>query len=163
MYDTSILSAALDTNHPHNERVNAFLSARQSDDIEYISHIALAELEFGLRLAERTGTILTEARAVLDQARTYTALGTTANTSIAYGDLKAAVASKYLPNLERKKRPRRVESWKDAATGEMLQIDENDLWMCAIALERDLTFVTSDSHCDRISNSHSGLSMRIVR
>lgn len=32
----------------------------------------------------------------------------------------------------------------DAATGRQLQIDENDLWICAQARERDLTLVTLD-------------------
>jgi len=40
--------------------------------------------------------------------------------------------------------PRWVEAWSDRVTGQLLQIDENDLWIAAQAVERNLVVVTSD-------------------
>ena len=61
-----------------------------------------------------------------------------------YALLKAKLAKCYLAKPSRKDRPRWVEDWVDKATGKKLHVDENDLWMCAQAKERDLVFVTAD-------------------
>jgi predicted nucleic acid-binding protein len=53
----------------------------------------------------------------------------------------------------RKDRPRYIEEWVDKATGQKLGIDENDLWMCAQAKERNLVLVTADGRMKRIPNA----------
>ncbi len=46
--------------------------------------------------------------------------------------------------------PRWVEAWSDRVTGQLLQFDENDLWIAAQAVERNLVVVTSDPDFTRI-------------
>ena len=41
--------------------------------------------------------------------------------------------------------PRWVEDWKDRASSKTLQIDENDLWLVAQAVERNYRLITSDN------------------
>ena len=43
-----------------------------------------------------------------------------------------------------------MEGWSDRVTGQLLQIDENDLWIAAQAVERNLVVVTSDPDFIRI-------------
>ena len=65
----------------------------------------------------------------------------TRHTSAAYAELKAKLASKYLVKALRQNRPRWVEDWIDKATGKKLQVDENDLWICAQAKECERNLV----------------------
>ncbi|WP_375458949.1 PIN domain-containing protein [uncultured Enterovirga sp.] len=44
----------------------------------------------------------------------------------------------------RRRVPRWVEGWSGRVTGQHLQIDENDLWIAAQAVERNLVVVTGD-------------------
>jgi predicted nucleic acid-binding protein len=46
--------------------------------------------------------------------------------------------------------PRWVEDWSDRVTGQLLHIDENDLWIAAQTVERNLVVVTSDSDFVRV-------------
>ena len=77
----------------------------------------------------------------------------THHTASVYAEVKALIAQKYLANVLRKDRPKYIEEWVDKATGQKLGIDENDLWMCAQAKERDLIFVTADSRMKRIPDA----------
>ena len=80
-------------------------------------------------------------------------LGLTKHTAEEYGELKALLAKTYLRNALRKDRPRWLEEWVDKATGQKLQVDENDLWMCAQARERNLVLITTDRKISRISQA----------
>ena len=63
-------------------------------------------------------------------------------TSESFAHIKSEVAKKRL-DIHRRI-PRWVEGWTDSATCEKLQIDENDLWIAAQGLEKNLVVVTSD-------------------
>ena len=89
-------------------------------------------------------------------------LEVTRHTSAAYAELKAHLAGKYLIKALTKDRPRWVEDWIDRATGKKLQIDENDLWICAQAKERNLTVVTADRRMNRISNADRDVRLHMV-
>ena len=88
---------------------------------------------------------------MLADAEKYAVLDVTKKTAEAYSELKSFMAVTYLTNALRKRRPRWIEDWVDRATGQKLQIDENDLWQCAQARERDLVFVTADRRLQRIA------------
>jgi predicted nucleic acid-binding protein len=76
--------------------------------------------------------------------------------------LKTALAKTYLTKLFKRDRPRWLENWVDKSTGQTLQVDENDLWICAQARERDLIVVTADSRIDRISNADLSLRLLVI-
>src|SRR6185437_15496259 len=111
----------------------------------YVSAISMAELNFGVKLAEAFGMgNLPSLDAMLNRAQAYGMLEITRHTASAYAELKANLAKKYLVKAARRDRPRWLENWVDKATGQALQVDENDLWLCAQAKERDIILATAD-------------------
>ena len=163
LLDTTALSIYLDPTHPfHNEKKEA-LDALPANAPRYISAIALAELMFGADLAGAIGRgDLPTLRRKIDQARTYAVLDLSHHTAAAYAALKARLAIKYLAGVLRRDRPRYIEDWVDKATGKALAVDENDLWMCAQAKERDLVFVTTDARMRRIEDADPDVRLLII-
>ena len=70
------------------------------------------------------------------------------HTAEAFGYVKSSVALKRV-DIQRRIL-RWVEGWSDSLTGQLLQIDENDLWIAAQAVERNLVVVTSDTDFTRV-------------
>lgn len=163
LFDTTVLSIYLDPTHRLHAEKNQSLNALPAEASRFVSTVALAELGFGTRLAAVIGKgNLPALDAILAEARTYAVLDLTHHTANAYADLKARVAQKYLAKALRKDRPKYIEEWVDKATGKKLGIDENDLWMCAQAKERDLVFVTADARMKRIPDADSEVRLLIV-
>jgi hypothetical protein len=69
---------------------------------------------------------------------------------------------KYLASTLRRDRPKYLEDWIDKATGKALGVDENDLWMCAQAKERDIILITADRRMKRISDGDSDVKILLV-
>ena len=163
IFDTSALSPLLDSAHPRHGDVRAAIGALDPRSTKFVSAIVVAELGYGLRLAETvTGSASPDLRRKLTKVHEYAVLDVTRHTSAAYAELKASLAGKYLTKALTKDRPRWVEDWLDRATGKKLQIDENDLWICAQAKERDLTVVTADRRMNRISNADRDVRLHVV-
>ena len=161
--DTSVLSAILDPNHKRHKGAIAVVKDMVPGSTQYVSAVSLAEFRFGVRLAELTGVLQApQLRRVLTDAGKYDILDVTRHTADAYSELKSRMAIEYLKNARRKNRPRWIEDWVDRATGKKLQIDENDLWQCAQAKERDCVFVTADQGIQRIADADPGLHLCII-
>lgn len=144
LLDTSTLSAYLNEDHPHHTAAISAIDGLPTEAAKFVSVVTLAELDYGIRFAElQNSTRLPEYRARLAIIRQYSSLDLTRNTSAVYAELKARLASHML-RKPLKKMPRWIEDWLIAGTAKRLQIDENDLWVCAQAKERDLTVVTGD-------------------
>lgn len=157
LLDTSALSAYLNPTHPHHERAQQIIDGLPAVDAKFVSVVTLGEFDYGIRLAELAGSVrLAEYRQRLAIVRKYASLPMTHHTSEAYAELKAALAAKVQRNLESKMK-RWVEDWIDIGSGKQLQIDENDLWICAQAKERDLVVVTGDSDVSRLATYDSQL------
>ncbi len=154
LLDTTILSIYLDPTHPHHAEKGQSLAALPAESPRFISAVALAELGFGTKLAAVIGKgNLPVLEAMIVQARSHAVLDITHHTAAVYAEVKAGIAGKYLAKMLRKDRPKYIEEWVDKATGQKLGIDENDLWMCAQAKERDLVFITADGRMKRISDA----------
>lgn len=154
LLDTTILSIYLDPMHPHHAEKSQSLAALPADSPRFISAVALAELGFGTKLAAAIGKgNLLALETMLVQARSHAVIDITHHTASVYAEVKARIAQKYLAKVLRKDRPKYIEEWVDQATGQKLGIDENDLWMCAQAKERDLIFVTADGRMKRIPDA----------
>lgn len=163
LLDTTILSIYLDPNHPHHIAKSLSLAALPTDSPRFVSAVALAELGFGTNLAALVGKgNLTTLSAMLSQARSYAVLDITHHTAAVYAEVKSKVAHKYLVKTLRKDRPKYVQEWVDRATDQKLAIDENDLWMCAQAKERDLVFVTADGRMKRIPDADPDVRLLVI-
>jgi hypothetical protein len=63
----------------------------------------------------------------------------------------------------RAQRPRWIDQWPTRIRAETLQIDENDLWICAQARERNLILLTTDCNMvDRISAADPSIRFQLV-
>lgn len=163
LLETSTLSALLDSEHPKHADAKAAVGALDPASPKYVSVVALAELTFGQRLIEAfTRTSPAYLAAILAEARRHALLDITRHTASEYAELKAILARTYLDKALRRDRPRWVENWVDRATGQILQVDENDLWMCAQARERELIMITADAKMDRVSKADPRVELRII-
>ncbi len=163
IFDTSVLSPLLDARHLRHGDVRTAVAALDPRSTKFVSAVVLAELEYGVRLAEIIAASASQhLQRMLARARQYAVLEVTPHTSAAYGELKANLSSYYLAKPLRKHRPRWVEDWIDQATGKRLQIDENDLWICAQAKERNLSVVTADRGMSRISTADQQVAIHLV-
>lgn len=149
LLDTSVLSRLLDSEHADHTAVRKWNDALPSESRKVLSVVVLAELRFGLELAKaahRTA-ILPKLEGILRAAEQHDIVGITRATEREYAVLKSALAAKYMPNRVQN-RPNKgwgnPESWSDEFTGQALQIQENDLWQCAQAMERELIFASCD-------------------
>jgi predicted nucleic acid-binding protein len=163
LLDTTTLSIYLYPTHQFHDEKKEALDALPADAPRYISVVALAELMFGVNLAEAIGRgDLPAFRRMIERARDYAVLDLSHHTAAAYAALKAGLATRYLANVLRRDRPRYVEDWVDKATGKALSVDENDLWMCAQAKERDLILVTADARMKRIEDADPDVRLLII-
>ncbi len=161
--DTSVLSAHLDFSHHRHGDVRKAVEALDRNAAQFISAISLAELTFGVRMAEAFGgASLPTLQQMLSTARAYAVLDVAHHTSAAYAELKTNLAKRYLARASRRYRPRWLEEWVDKTTGQKLQVDENDLWMCAQAKERDLVLVTADDHIRRIADADPEVQLLVL-
>lgn len=165
LFETCALSALLDEGHPIHAAMKSFADNLDPNDWKYVSSIALSELRYGAALYElREGHPLPKWPAILARALAHEILDVTRHTSIDYAQLKTNVASKYLKDpLDKKERKRWIENWIDKATGQALAIDENDLWMCAQARERNLVLLTTDQKIQRIGDADPILQLKIIK
>ena len=164
LFDTSVISALLDRRHVRHFEIRQAVAKFDPAGPQYLSPMSLAEIALGSFMAATfRPTDAPRLSRVLRDAEKYGVLHITKNTSPVYAQLKTDLAKCYLAKASRKDRPRWVEDWVDKTTGKKLQIDENDLWMCAQAKERDLILVTADrSMKDHISKADPSLRFRVL-
>lgn len=154
LLDTSIVSVYLDPGNPRHVSPAQALARLPEGSVLYVSAIALAEIEFGLNVARMVSRErFTQLEQMLEAARRHFVIDVTKHTAQVYAEIKANIAHKFLASTLRKDRPKYLEDWIDRATGKALDIDENDLWMCAQAKERDLTVITAERRLKRINEA----------
>jgi len=163
IYDTSVLSALLDASHARHHDIQQAVTSLAQDSSHFVSAISLAELTFGVRMSETFAPAkMPILRQVLADVRAYGVLEIGHHTSAAYADLKTNLAKCYLPKVNRRDRPRWLEQWPINNSGQKLQVDENDLWLCAQSKERSLTLLTADGGMQRISDADADVVLLIV-
>jgi len=153
----------MDEGHGRHGDVKVALDELGEGAAVYLSTISLAELAFGVKLAEAFAfKRLPFLRDMLVKAQQYNALPVTHHTSMVYAELKANLARKYLAKAMRHHRPRWLEEWVDKASGQSLQVDENDLWICSQGKERGLIVVTTDKGMSRIEAADNEVRVLIL-
>lgn len=164
LLDTCFVSALLDARHDNYEVAQRTNEAIQAGEPRYVSRITIAELTFGFLLDHAaTGRPHPKATDMLRRAQEYKILEVTKHTAMEYAELRKKLAVTYLPGLLRSQRPRWVDLWPDRVRQDTLQIDENDLWICAQARERNLILLTSDRNMsDRFSKADPSILFRVI-
>jgi tRNA(fMet)-specific endonuclease VapC len=162
LLDTSALSPLVDDEHGQHLPAIASIAALGGCPI-YVSVIALAELRFGIYLHESAkGRRLRNADELISKAEQYPRLEVTTHTLHEYAKLKSALAIYYLPNVTRNFRKRWVEDWIDQFTDKRLRVDDNDLWICAQALDVNFTVIRGDKKMDVIKSAEQRLKLHLI-
>lgn len=163
LLETNTLSALLGLDHAKHAAAVATVQGLPDEALKFISCVTLAELQFGKELITAfTGQTPPHLTSILAQAAAGAILDVTRHTAANYAELKAKLAHTYLDKWMRKDRPRWVENWIDKATGQKLQVDENDLWLCAQAREHDLILVTADAKIARIRTADPTVQLLVI-
>lgn len=149
LLDTNFVSTFFDTGSKMHGSAQTWM-ATASDDAFYLPSIALGELEFGVNLAiARGGGLDPTTRDLFAKVRRLPMVApVTQETAEHYARVKSAIAITRFPKMLirlGKKKLSKPDTWIDEVSGTKLGIDENDLWICAIALERNLNLVTFDT------------------
>ena len=142
LLDTNLVSVLYDDGRPNHLFVRNELAALDPNAAQLVSTITIGELRFGLALSRAAGRPLARIEACIERTEEHPLVEIGHHTSEAFGYVKSSVAFDRVDI--RSRIPRWVEAWSDRVTGQILQIDENDLWIAAQAVERNLVVVTSD-------------------
>jgi predicted nucleic acid-binding protein len=108
-----------------------------------VSVITLGEIEFGHRVALAPDPVAQAAYIKFVQEELPSPLELSSDATAMYGDLRTRLFNKYAPGKKRKPKMR-PEQLLDPATAKELQIQENDLWLCAQAAAHGMVLVTND-------------------
>ncbi|MCP4589937.1 MAG: type II toxin-antitoxin system VapC family toxin [bacterium] len=108
------------------------------------SVITLGEIEFGHRVQPEDHATEQAAYLGFVNEQLPNCLGLTEDAVTAYGELRARLFNKYAPG-EKRKPKMRPEQLPDPISSIHLQIQENDLWLCAQAVGHELVLVTNDA------------------
>lgn len=161
LLDTSLLSRLLDTSHKDHGMAISWEQTLPTKSRKIISVVALAELRFGLELAKRANrvAVLPRLEENLRRAELHDPLRITRATGYEYAVLKANLAKARMPQKlahAGKTSWGNPESWLDEYTGRALGTQENDLWQCAQAVERNLVLATCDKGVQAIAAASAG-------
>lgn len=143
LLDTNIASWLLDAQHKRHSDVLNFVSNAGGDSHIYISRITIAEIQYGYKI--HSNVDLVRKQAIEQRLRLFQAREIDRHTTEPYSDIRASLfqqcASKDKKGKVSGKRP---EELVDRTTGKELGIQENDLWIAAIAVQYNLVLVTQD-------------------
>jgi predicted nucleic acid-binding protein len=143
LLDTCIWSYWFNGQTLEHEGVVRNANALNSGCILAMSAITLGEIEFGWQWAGSTKGNSSLAYQKFVDSKSPQVLRIDRHTAREYGRLKALLCEQYMPKSERGKACR-LRQLVDPATSESLGIDENDLWIVAQAIERNLVLITND-------------------
>jgi tRNA(fMet)-specific endonuclease VapC len=148
LLDTSVVSVLYDGRRTNHLAVRQAIAALDPKSPQLVSVVTMAELRFGLALSQAAGQPLAHIETCIEQAEEHALAGVGRYTADAFAQVKSSVA---LARVDvRRRLPRWVEGWKDRVTAELLQIDENDLWIAAQAVERNFVVLTGDGDFTKI-------------
>lgn len=144
LLDTNAASALWDEQCPCHEQARDCLEQLGRNGVIYISRIVAAEVFYGHKLFlasdERRRKIIEEKLAAFELVKE---IGR--HTVDPYASIRAKLFTQYgtrdAKNQMKRKRP---EQLLDATTATTLQIQENDLWTAAIALEHNMILISDD-------------------
>lgn len=148
LLDCNVISDWFDKNQPRHLAVTQRAEkAAQSDAVLMTSTVVIGEITYGIKVAPREKVQALDA--LLEQVdiqfvRRRFLLAPERSTAMVYGDLRARLFEKFAPKNRRRK-GLRPEELIDPITAKELGIQENDLWIAAQAIERNLVLVTNDA------------------
>jgi len=108
-----------------------------------VSVVTLGEIEFGHRVQVGDQSVHNEARLKFVGEQLPESWELTEDAVAVYGEIRSRLFNKFAPG-EKRKPKMRPEQLVDPETSLNLQIQENDLWLCAQAVGHSMVLVTND-------------------
>lgn len=108
-----------------------------------VSVVTLGEIEYGHRVQVGDQSMHNEARLKFVREKFPDSLELTEDAVAVYGEIRSRLFNKFAPG-EKRKPKMRPEQLVDPETSLNLQIQENDLWLCAQAVAHGMVLVTND-------------------
>lgn len=106
----------------------------------FICCITIGEIEYGLKIApDKDSTKQGLAKRLIEEFHSYSIDNDIAREQ--YATLRSRLFERYAPIKGHKKR---VEEWIDPTTSKELQVQENDIWIAAVAMAYNFVLVTHD-------------------
>jgi predicted nucleic acid-binding protein len=142
LLDTTAASVLFDKLNKEHELAWSFVGSLGESRI-YIPCITWGEIRYGYKVHQ--GVDQYRKTAIEKEMKKFKVLDISRHTSEAYSDIRAALFSKYgTPNKRGKIKEKVPEDLVDRTTGKELGIQENDLWIVALAAQNNYKFITSD-------------------
>jgi len=143
LLDTNTACILWDEEHARHVSVRPAAEQRAGSGL-LVSVVTLAEVEYGLLTAPDIDGLRQEA--VRRNMAGYVSIPLDRHVVRYYADLRARLFKKYSPRDRRGRlTAKRVPDLRERTPDKQLQVQENDLWIAATALTRDLVLVTDDS------------------
>ncbi|RJQ22633.1 MAG: type II toxin-antitoxin system VapC family toxin [Nitrospiraceae bacterium] len=111
----------------------------------FICCITIGEIEYGLKIApDKDSTKQGLAKRLIEEFYSYPVDNDIARDQ--YATLRAKLFQRYAPRDKRHRNSdkKRVEEWIDPTTSKELQVQENDIWIAAVAMAYNFVLVTHD-------------------
>jgi predicted nucleic acid-binding protein len=148
LLDTNVIRHWLDERNAFHEAVaQKAKQTAQDRALMVTSAVVLGEIEYGIAANSGQGKqemAKLRAHVIKQFAQKRLLLSVSRDTTRIYGELRAKLFSRFAPK-ERRKKVKRPEELVDPITSKELGIQENDLWIAAQAIERNLILVTQDA------------------
>lgn len=114
------------------------------EDGVYISRITVAEIEYGYKVF--LGADPNRRQMILDALKAFGKFREIdKHTTAPYSDIRAALFRQFAPREKKGKITRkRPEELIDNTTARELKVQENDIWIAAIAVQHNMILVTED-------------------
>jgi tRNA(fMet)-specific endonuclease VapC len=135
----NLVSVLYDGRRPKHQTVRQTIAGLDPASPQLVSVITV---RFGLALSEAAGRELSHIQATIERVDEHPLAEVGRYTAEAFAYVKSNLAIRYV-DLNRRL-PRWVEGRTDNVMSQMLQIDENDLWLAAQAVERNYVVLTCD-------------------
>jgi len=143
LLDTCIWSYWFDVKGKKHVNIISHIQKLPSDSILGISIISWGEVVYGHKVESPDETPIQAEYIQFIKSKRPMTFEIDVHTANKYGELRALLFEKYAPKDKRKKNLR-PEQLVDPITSLELGIQENDLWIAAQAITRNLTLITND-------------------
>jgi len=142
LLDTSIASALWDALHVKHAVFRGRWQKLASDRV-FVSVVSLAEVEYGLRVAPNIDH--ERQRRVRQAMWSFVALPLDRHVVESYAELRARLFARHSRRNARGRLTAKVvpDLW-ERTPDKLLGIQENDLWLASVAMERNLVLITTD-------------------
>ena len=148
LLDTNIVAyfarLKLGEKDPKCERLKENLARLTDDSKLFLCPISVGETEYGLGVAPFKD--VRKQQLVRDALGVFPMLDVDNNVAGSYGKLRARLFNHCYPEGKKGRtfKEKRVEQWLDPVTSKELGIQENDLWITAVAYTYHYVLVTND-------------------